>query len=170
MMNWLKSEEKEMLRSDIIMGVVLDDMTPEIVYYMHDGAYKIFEFHKFKTNLRNLRIAIKKKQAEAQEDEVALVNTLEHRNRIMGGVENLPYPRWSDSSALKLLLQDLASGVLENMKPAAVWMSRPEYRVYPLSVFRDHIYKEKTKPFVKAYWAHQRELKKAKKRGRARRG
>lgn len=160
---WRKSKAKEQLRSDIIKGIVPDEMTAEIVYDMHDGAYHPYDFKNFKVNLKNLRDVIKKRLSKAQVDEVALRNTIEQRTLITEGrVEDLRYPRWNKSSAQALLTQDVASGIVNTMKPAELWMTRPEYRIYPLSVFRDHIYKEKIKPLSRAYWDHQRAISKGK--------
>jgi hypothetical protein len=161
--DWKTSEEKEQLRKDIINGVVKGDMKAEIVYQMHQGAYHKFKFERFKDNLQNLRNAIIKSKTAAEEDEFALLNTLQHWP---AQVDLPPYPAWHGSVAKAYLLEDIESGVVEGVKTANVWQMRPEYKMYPLNVFRDHLNKEKKKPAEKGYWEHQRELKELKKRNK----
>ena len=162
---WKTSEEKETLRLDIMKGRLLDDVAPEIVYNMHDGIYHKFPFIRFKANLINLRAAIQKNRIETQEDKVTLRNTLNQRP-LRAEIHPPPYPKWDDSAAQNLLLVDIQSGTTLEMKPAVLWRTRPEYQDFPLNVFRNHIYKETTKPLAKAYWEHQRFLSLQKKRGK----
>ena len=160
MTKWISSDEKNVLRKDILSGAVLDDMPADLVYDMHDGIYDIFPFEKFKTNLRNLQKAIRLKKEDAQRDEELLRNTLQNRPNV---AVQPPYPSWGYSEAQTLLSNDIKSGSHLRMKPSELWSTREEYMVYPISVFRDHLYKEITKPVAKAYWDHQREMQAKKK-------
>jgi hypothetical protein len=128
---------------------------------MHQGIYHKFVYINFKTNLKNLHAAIKKQQGAAEEDEVALACVFLTWEPQVGPV----YPPWHNSEAKRLLLEDLQSGAIQNVKPKELWQMRPEYAVYPLDTFRDHLNKEKKKPIIKAYWEHQKSLKKLKKEG-----
>ena len=131
-------------------------MAPEAVYNMHNRAYHCFVFQVFKVNLKNLREAIKKKLEEVKDDETTLFNSLQQKTVI---AVMQPYPEWNQSTAQTLLVQDIESGAADISEPALLRQTRPEYMVYPLRVFRDHIYKEKTKKLSRAYWDHQRQLK-----------
>jgi ribosomal protein S17 len=154
---WAKSDEKKQLRKDILDGVVTDNMMPKTVYNMHEGAYHVFSYENFRTNLKNLRVAVQKSKNDSAKDKVAFENVL--RTWQPPDVVSPPYPDWHNSVAKNLLLQDIQSGDIANMKTKNVWQMRPEYMVYPLPCFRDHLNKEKTKPTIRAYWEHQKELK-----------
>jgi hypothetical protein len=162
MVKWRNSKEKENLRDDIINGVVTAEMRPSAVYNMRNGTYHKFPYVNFQTNLRNLRIAIAKLKVAKMEDEIALDDTARRwQERPAHGPGN--YPIWHESVAKALLIGDIASGAIEGLQPAQVRQRRPEYQIYPLKVFRDFLHKEKTKPVIKAYWEHHRQLKKEKK-------
>jgi hypothetical protein len=161
MTKWKHSDEKEQLKLDILSGVVSPEMRPSVVYNMHDGIYHKFEYVNFQSNLRNLRSAINSSRIAAHEDEIALRTTFQ-RWRHEPGEEQ--YPAWHKSDAKELLLEDIASGATEGLKPAEVHQLRPEYQDYPLKVFRDHLIKETKNPLVKAYWENQKELTKQKKK------
>jgi hypothetical protein len=141
--------------------VVSDAMDAKEVYEMHNGAYHKYPYDRFKINLKNLRQAINDLQKAASEDEIALENMIQE-----WPIEDdspTTYPPWHNSHARMLLLRDIEQGEIDGHQPSIVWHSRLEYMEYPLKVFRDHLNKEKTKPTIKAYWEHQRELKKKKK-------
>ena len=125
-------------------------MNPAVVYDMHDGIYHSFPLKNFKINLKNLIVAIDQKKEDAQRDEKALTNTLMQRPCIQ---QDQPfYPKWRNSDARNLLLMDIKDGLDKTMKPAELWQYRPEYKIFPLKTFRDHMNKEIKKPVIKAYW------------------
>ena len=70
---WAKSEAKFLLRDDIIGGVVTKDMKPKEVYEMRP-CYKDYKYTNFRTNLRTLRVAVKKDLGQAEEDEAAYLH------------------------------------------------------------------------------------------------
>ena len=52
-------------------------------------------------------------------------------------------PLWDDGSdAQRLLKEDMEKGEYVKLKPKDFWLSRTEFQVYELRVFRDHIYQE----------------------------
>ena len=159
MTKWKNSGEKQQLKMDILSGIVSPEMRPSVVYNMHNGIYHKFEYTNFQCNLRNLRSAINRSRIAAHEDEIAMRTTFQRWGREPG---NEPYPAWHESEAKELLLDDIASGATEGLKPAEVHQLRPEYQDYPLKVFRDHLIKEKKKPTIRAYWEHQNEVTKQK--------
>jgi hypothetical protein len=58
------------------------------------------------------------------------------------GHQRTVYPRWQGHTAQYLLRLDIKLGKLENFCPSVLRASRPLYRLFPLRVFRDHIYAE----------------------------
>lgn len=51
--------------------------------------------------------------------------------------------RWEGSAAEAWLRVDVSTGKSERVKPKALHNSRAAYRVFPLKVFREHIYQER---------------------------
>jgi hypothetical protein len=154
-----KQQGEKKLREDILNGTVTAEMSTRTVYNMHDGAYHKFEYVNFRTNLRNLRLAIARAKEAAREDEVALGNVMQEWRR--GDVP--AYPQWHNSVAKEILLRDLDNGILDGISSRNVYHMHPEYSAYPYKVFRDHLNKEKKLPVIKAYWEHQKELYELKK-------
>ena len=149
---WSKSEAKKLLRDDIVVGVVTDDMQASDVYKMRD-EFQLYKFDNFKTNLGNLRVSIKKNIERMQFDCIcygkdrALLIELRKDNP-----PNLPpYPIWHKHEAKKLLKQDISDGKHIDIKPQELWESRSEYMEFPLKVFRKHIYQELDERASKEY-------------------
>ena len=42
------------------------------------------------------------------------------------------------------------------MKPKDLWNMRMEYKDFPLSVFRKHVYQERMKQLAAPFWQHKR--------------
>ena len=60
------------------------------------------------------------------------------------------YPEWEGSDAQKLLKKDMEDGRHETMQPMELWETRDTYLLFPLDVFRDHIYQEiRTNKYLK---------------------
>jgi hypothetical protein len=51
-------------------------------------------------------------------------------------------PQWHGSAAQKHLKETIEAGQHKGEEPKNLWQSRPEYQVYSLPTFRDHIYQE----------------------------
>jgi hypothetical protein len=79
---------------------------------------------------------------------------------------NKPYPRWGGTVAEDLLKTDIDEGKHETMKPRELQATRPEYSLYPLKVFRDHVQQELRARCERSYWLarHQEETKQEKKK------
>jgi hypothetical protein len=160
---WRYSAAKKQLRKDILAYVATEEMNAATVYDMHNGLYHPYLYERFKPNLKNLHASIKKLRNAARQDEIAFGNVVQNWPR--QELNHRTYPPWHNSQARALLsLDDIQSGSIEEDKPSIVWQSRPEYMEYPLTTFRDHLNKEKKKPTIKAYWEHQKQLKKEAKR------
>jgi hypothetical protein len=161
MVKWRNSKQKKQLYKDIVNGVVDESTDVNAVYNMHDGIYLEFELTNFRTNLKNLIKSITKSRNEAVRDFNVLANTLERKNAAAAVVP--AYPAWQSSDARALLVNDLAAGFLDGMKPSEIQQTRTQYMSFPPKIFRDNYYKELHKPKVKAYWEFQKELKQQKK-------
>jgi hypothetical protein len=80
---------------------------------------------------------------------------------------NKPYPRWGGTVAEDLLKIDIDEGKHETMKPRELQATRPEYSLYPLKVFRDHVQQERRARCGRNYWlARHQEMKEKKKQQR----
>jgi hypothetical protein len=66
------------------------------------------------------------------------------------------YPVWAGSDAARLLKIDVDNGHL-TMTPRELYAldDRPEYRIWPLKVFRKHIHHEVRSRKTQAYWLHR---------------
>jgi hypothetical protein len=69
---------------------------------------------------------------------------------------NKPYPRWGGTIAEDLLRFDIDVGKHETMKPREIQATRPEYSLYPLKVFRDHVQQERRARCERSYWLARR--------------
>ena len=108
--------------------------------------FKLYEFPKFVTNLKNLREAVSKdydrmaEDAEAYGHDVLLKEMLRKKDPI----PPQPYPNLDTHAAKHLLRQDIQDGKCnKGMIPKNLRLSQPEYQDFPLDVFRDHIYQER---------------------------
>jgi len=153
---WQYSRAKEILYDDIISGTVLSHMKPAIVYQMHP-EYKLYPYKNFPTNLRNLRKAIGLKQVEADRVTSALAHDLQVRIP-----PNDPL-RWNGSAAQKLLLQDIAAGLHQGLKPAQIWSSRPEYKCFDKKKFSNYLHHAANQEVEKAYWLFNNRKRQGKK-------
>lgn len=147
---WRYSRAKNLLVQDIRDNTVMEGMAAVVVYEMHQ-EYHEFELKKFKTYLAYLRKVEKKKRIAAEEDRIALAN---FREQNQGAACPNP-PEWSSSVAKTLLRQDIDAGEHERMKPIELYNSRPQYQIYSLHVFRNHIYDELRRDVGRAYWLNR---------------
>ena len=137
--NWINSEAKQLLRSDIITGRVIGTMPPDEVYAMRE-EYKDYPFDRFKNNLKRLREAIQKGYKRVQDDCIAYSHDMTILQQRRMQVE--PRLTWHRSEARKLLEEDINDGLHLTMKPRELYMNREEYQEFELKVFCNHIYQE----------------------------
>ena len=112
-------------------------------HILSEPPFQISDFGditKFKTRLSSLRKIVKQKSEQAEEDALALA----HDQLIFPEpiLDIRGYPNWRKSEARKQLKKDLTEGKHKNRRPMVLWLSHPEYQKFPLTVFRNHIYKE----------------------------
>lgn len=151
---WAKSTAKRLLKADILSNKVHPLMNAKTVYAMHP-EYAEYVYSNFRTNLRSLRLSIKKLQKRAASDEVALsMDLLLHGkddSRVLQRKDGLP--QWKESEACKLLKKDIDDGVNISLKPHDLWLSTAAYQAFPLKKFRSHLYQEIRRRKTNAYWS-----------------
>ena len=148
--NWKKA--KDLLVQDIAGGFIPDDMDHSDVKQLQ-AEYRVCILENFKKNLQGLQKRMKENSDIAINDGLLL-----NADREMfpeTGPTLFPYPRCPGSAAERLLKQDISDGHIENQKPQTVWLSCPEYQVFPLSIFCKHIYQEGYKRQAKSYWMNR---------------
>lgn len=110
--------------------------------------------------LNSLRKALDKLKNKADVDSAGI----EHDRRLHPINSNPPgssYPRWDGSAAQRLLKEDIEEGEHKQLQPRELRMTREEYQVFPLHVFRKHIHQEVRSRTETPYWL----VKKQQKRG-----
>jgi hypothetical protein len=117
------------------------------------SLFKQFKYANFRTNLNNLRKDFIDRRKRSAFDEAALKND---RQLVQRGTQtHRGYPFWPETEASKLLEIDLKEGKHRQMKPAALYTTRPEYQVFPLDVFRDHVHQELRSQRERPYWLQE---------------
>jgi hypothetical protein len=143
--SWRKSEAKDQLELDIIAEVVTDDSDPQEVYDSRPELYYEFAFNNFNTNLKSLLKKVANQRSRAAFDAAAVDHDRSaHPFPARNGHGRL---QWYDSEAKRLLWKDIDDGVYipsgpNKTKPIKLWTSRPEYQLFELETFRNHIYQE----------------------------
>jgi hypothetical protein len=109
--------------------------------------YELHKIANFSANLKSLREKISGLKVAAELEDAAVARQLRKfptNNWVTVGVGDaqVVYPRWQGHPAQYLLRLDIKGGNTEGHSPMSLRASRPLYRLFPLQVFRDHIYKE----------------------------
>lgn len=113
-------------------------------------ANEVYESHKwfqdyplanFKRYFEDMKAAAQKYKEKADRDNAIISMELKKfpRNRLT----NRGYPFWDTHPASRWLRIDIEAGKDKTTSPNELRMTRDEYRVFPLKVFRDHIYQER---------------------------
>ena len=100
--------------------------------------YQRYKYNNFRNNLRKLRNDIAEDRATAIVEATAVAK---HRTKYPPQ-SNRSWPRWPGHLAKHLLRMNIDEEKHKIQTPAELHTSRPEFRDFPLKVFRDHIYKE----------------------------
>jgi hypothetical protein len=143
------SHGKAILTTAILDGTVTDGSDPNTVYESCI-AYQQYDRNKFKMNLKNLILALKKKEDRALFDAQAI----DHDRQLFprAALTNRGYPFWDTSAAKELLASDINEGKHLTMTSRDLWQSREAYLLFPLAVFQQHIGQEKKKQSQSLYW------------------
>lgn len=163
--NWRDSRARELLFEGLAAGTIpltSHEMLPRDVYSLHE-EFKNFKYANFRTNLNNLRKNLLERKQTSKFDEKALQHDRQIVNR--GSQNQRGYPFWPKSDASKLLESDLKGGQHLQSKPEILYMTRPEYQMFPISVFRDHVHQELRQQRERPYWLHKKQQKQKQARG-----
>lgn len=153
---WEHSEEKKLLRQDILDGKVPSTMKPRDAYNMRNGICKKYKQTNFTTSLRNLRESLKKNQEKADSDSAALAHDRQLHPKGNETCDGCGYPRWEGSEAERLLKDDIANGRHEGLKPLQFRLTRQCYQAFPAKVFRNHVEKEINKRRERSRWKNRK--------------
>jgi hypothetical protein len=143
---WANSEAKELLEKDLRIGripVEGSEWTPKRVYNLPDHPqFRLFEYNKFVTNLRNLRNRIKVLKQAGSAASLALVHDqgiyrVAAINNQQGGANH-----WEGSLAQEWLNVDMDEGKHEMMQPKQLRATREACKKFEKGVFAKHIYQE----------------------------
>ena len=151
---WKTSEAKKLLYMDILSGDVYETQPKEEIYRSRP-EYAEYDFQNFKVNLRNLRASMKKKQEAAEIG----TNAFHHDMRIQPSLLRRDGLFWPDSAALKLLKEDIDSGVQATLSSREFWESRDEYKEFTFPYFSSHVRQELRGRRERAYWMFQKKKK-----------
>lgn len=138
---WQYCEAKQILIAEIVMKRIPleDDGTmSDLDVYNHRPEFAEYAFVFFPERLSACREQVKTQQSRSKDDQEAYDIYIKLHPK--SSYSQRGYPEWEGSDAQRLLLQDLADGKHDNMKPKKLRATRPEYCLFPKKVFRDHIY------------------------------
>jgi hypothetical protein len=138
-----------LLWPDILDGKVTASMKPKRVFEMRDED-KPYGIKNFRSNLYSLHLLTQENQQEADSDAAAL--THDHCIHPKAVDMSKGYPRWDGLDAQRLLKDDMETWLTNHFDPSILWETRPEYKAFPLKVFRDHIYQEVWSKTGSSYW------------------
>lgn len=144
---WNESNAKATLYADLVSGDIPlippenEDEEDLMEYFMqrpevanHGG------FDKFPRRFKALRSQVKAGINRAADDQKAFDMFVKNHPKSTKAAGD--YPEWEGSEAQALLKEDMLEGKHTTMQPEELYESREEYKLFPLKVFRDHIYQE----------------------------
>jgi hypothetical protein len=139
--DWKKSQAKAILLADLRGGVIgLDTPAPRFVWAFYENRPEFVGVTsvQLKRSLYALRNNMRARQARIIDEEAMLLHDMALFPRSV--TNHRGEPHWDLSDAKPFLEQDITDGKNKEMPPRELWMSRPEYLVYGLKTFRNHIY------------------------------
>jgi len=138
---WKNSQAKSTLRDSIIAGIVKKTDDP-LQVYRSQSVYQQYTFTNFKVNFKKLLAAVALDYRRMADDlfdynhDVELLKEYRKQYPLRVAVP------WHKSKAKTILEQDMDAGKHRSQKAMELWTSNPEYQMFPLKVFRDHLYTE----------------------------
>jgi hypothetical protein len=163
---WLHSTAKRKLYDDIVSGRVGFNDKPRVVFSMHDGFYKRYEYCNFRSNLLALKKDVQENLARAEFDSKALEN--DRKKHPPPSMDPRGYPVWNGSDAERMLKEDVLAGkhkatdplTGKTITPNFLQQTRPAYKAFPLEVFRDHVNQVTRDGLERSYWMAKKASKK----------
>jgi len=149
--DWLHSDARAALYAAIMAGQIPlhvpqgeTETTDQLFQHFNVRSevveYGEFEQH-FKRRLKALRENILTTRSRADEDKEAFDVFVKNHPKSDIAANGL-YPEWEGSDAQKQLREDMKNNKHNTMAPQELHDSNEAYDLFPLKVFRDHIYQE----------------------------
>jgi len=149
-LNWRKSAAKQALKGwfkDFTIAADYDTeggLQAQGVWDAHCDKHRAFKRLKcnaqFIDRLKRVRDDYRQRALRCQNDLEAFNNAVQ--NHPTPALNHRGEPQWNGSDAQRFLTQDLKDGNNAGLYPEEFRLERPEYQVYSLVTFRDHIYQE----------------------------
>jgi hypothetical protein len=144
---WRGSMAQQVLQSLIVSGKIQCTTTNkaqmEEIWNVHCRPRQVFagfQFAKFPARLRAMQ---KRHLAQRGHAEVEYAALLQHKQHFPTPSKNHQgEPQWHGSDAERLLKADVAAKLNETMAPRYLRLTRMEYQMFKLEVFRKHIHQE----------------------------
>ena len=142
---WITSAARYIMLLDLEDGVLLlkdKEMSAEEAWKVYSQMieFKNVEFQKFKEKLKDHRDQVQIKLNRSINETRAFERDLKiyppRKNNRNGGIF------WDNSKAKGKLQEDIANGLNEQFKPSQLHKSCPEYKMFKLDDFCQHIYQE----------------------------
>lgn len=144
--DWRKSQAKKIVTTDIeekVLSAYEIVVSSEQAYavYKRLPEFKEVCYSQFKARLADHRRAFLKKEAESIREEDAFQHDclLHPRNETH---DRRGKPIFDRSPAKDLLRNDIKNGAYPLLSPMELWNTRPEYKLFDLTTFRQRIYQE----------------------------
>jgi hypothetical protein len=142
---WSKSAAKQFLkrcfRDETISSNYQDAQQVWTDHCKDDKAFKRMQCDgAFARRLKSVRDDHFKKVERCQKDLEAY--NIAKKNHPTPELNIRGEPQWHGSAAQIFLKETVEAGQHKEVEPKKLWESRPEYQVYALKTFRDHIYQE----------------------------
>ncbi|KAL7525981.1 hypothetical protein ACHAXR_006714 [Thalassiosira sp. AJA248-18] len=145
-----------MLYMDPTKYSIISGMTTDQIYASHP-QFQLYGPDKFKTYNDNMKNLTSKRKKQMRAEEASFKRDMLKLPKI--NKTSRGYPFWHTHQASELMknhITDEMLGKVEKTKPQQLWKSRAEYQAFPLSIFRKHIYQERSKQLAAPYWQHKR--------------
>lgn len=142
---------KPLLEDDFLNGIARDDMWPRDVRAMRP-EYEAVPVSNFNANWRALKTRITAHQERAEEDEARFL----HDTLTIYTLAKKTDGCWDGSAAQQLLKADVRNKRNERLTPDMLHLSRPEYLVFELNIFRKHLHQELRTQTETPYWIYKR--------------
>jgi hypothetical protein len=146
---WKKSKAKELL-TILIMEGEIDESTLYAEVYYSDLEFQKYPKTNFRTNLKNLISALRKKEEWAAYDNRVLISDTIRFPRAQ--VTSRGHAFWDTSKAAALMKQDINEKVYETMSMQDFHESNKAYLEFDYDVFRKHVHQEINSRLKKSFW------------------
>lgn len=146
---WAQSKAKEIL-TILIMSGEINESTYYAEVYDSDPEYQKYPKENFRTNLKNLIAALRKKEKWAAYDHHALISDQIRFPRPQ--VTSRGHAFWDTSKAAELLKIDIEQKVNETMSMQDFHESNEAYLEFHYDVFRKHVHQEINSRLKKSFW------------------